>query len=207
MQGAYLRAAPASKLSVEVAYVQGAAPSQTALDHLTTVLRRETKKDVTVALGAQIPNTRSTYTFEDIQRLSARYRRGASGGAIATAWLVYLNGSLAGGDGVLGVAYEASEIAMFPDEMSRAETALVDRAAIERSVIVHEFGHILGLVNIGYVSRFDHEDAEHPHHSKYQTSVMYWAIEDISIAVLLHGGPPDDFDRYDKADLASLRAR
>jgi hypothetical protein len=34
---------------------------------------------------------------------------------------------------------------------------------------------------------------------------MYWAIEDMSIATILSGGPPDDFDQYDRADLASLR--
>jgi hypothetical protein len=124
----------------------------------------------------------------------------------ATLWLVYLNGQLSGGDSVLGLAYEASAAAIFPDQINQATTAIVNEAAIERSVLVHETGHLLGLVNIVGHSAYDHEDPDHPKHSKYDTSVMYWVVDDVSIASLLSGGPPDDYDQYDRADLAALRA-
>jgi hypothetical protein len=60
-------------------------------------------------------------------------------------------------------------------------------------------------VNIGYRSRFNHEDPAHPNHSNNPGSVMYWAVEDISIRNVLRGGPPPDFDDADRADLAMLR--
>ena len=118
-----------------------------------------------------------------------------------------MNGDYAGGSGTLGLAFTATAFALFEDQIQQAANVFVSADSIERSVITHEMGHLLGLVNIGYRSHYDHEDPQHPHHSKYQTSVMYWAVEDTSIATILRGGPPDDFDRYDRADLALLRGR
>jgi len=209
MARAYAQATPARRLYYEIAYVEGNTPSQSSLDHIKTIFARDLAKPggITVRLGAKIPKTQDEYSLADIAALSSRYRAHWSQGDTATMWLVSLNGSLAGAQGVLGVAYRASEVAVFPDQMDQATTAIVNYAAIERSVVTHETGHLLGLVNIAYESQYNHADPQHPGHSKYQTSVMYWAIDDISVAALLGRGPPDDFDRYDRADLATLRTK
>jgi len=152
-----------------------------------------------------IPATKTSYSLHDLVALELRYRRLHSGGSVATIWIVALNGDYAGGSATLGLAFRATAYAMFEDQIQQAANVFVSSNTIERSVITHEMGHLLGLINIGYRSHYDHEDPQHPHHSKYQTSVMYWAIEDMSIATILRGGPPDDFDQYDRADLALLR--
>jgi hypothetical protein len=207
MSLAYLRSSPARSLVVEIDYVTGFKPAQTATDHLRAVLSRELGKPggVSVLVDDEIPIQRTAYTFDQIDGLESRYRSHRSSGDTATMWLIYLNGDLAGDNGTLGVAFRASEAALFKEQIRGAASPLVDADSIERSVIVHESGHLLGLVNIGYHSKFDHEDPDHPHHSNKRTSVMFWAIEDISIATILRGGPPDDFDNYDKGDLQQLR--
>lgn len=186
--------------------MEGRAPASSTLTHLEVLLDDVAQKPggVDVRRGNQIPLDRSTYSFADIARLEQRHRSTHSEGSSASLWLVWLNGSLQGEAGTLGVAYKASAAAVFPDEIKRAATALVQSSAIERSVATHETGHLLGLINLVRQSSTDHEDPSHPKHSKYKDSVMYWAVEDVSITAILGGGPPDDFDAYDRQDLAAL---
>ncbi|MGZ4120402.1 MAG: hypothetical protein ACXVQY_02745 [Actinomycetota bacterium] len=203
----YLRAEPARRLLVEITYVQGRKPSGAAIDHLVTILRREALKPggVTVAEDAPIPAEADHYSTAKIAQMEERYRHSHSSGGTATIWLVFLNGDSSEASGTLGLAFRASAASVFEDQVAASANAFVSAAAIERAVVTHEAGHLLGLVNLGYRSAYDHEDPQHPHHSRYRSSVMYWAIEDASIAAILSGGPPDDFDRYDRADLAQLR--
>jgi hypothetical protein len=203
-----LRASPAKRLVVEIASVAGREPSQQATDHLTTILRRESDKPngVAVVAGARLPGDRDSYSLNDLVSLEQHYRRVHSSGDTVAVWIAALNGQYAGDSSTLGVAFRATAFVLFEDQIDQAANVFVSAAPIERAVITHEMGHLLALVNIGYRSHYDHEDPEHPHHSRYQTSVMYWAIEDTSISSILRGGPPDDFDQYDRADLALLRS-
>jgi hypothetical protein len=206
MAKTFLRASPARKLIVEVDWVQGREPSGVALDHLESVLQSVVRKPdgVVVERGAAMASARNEYTVQDIRAMEAAHRTRHSGGAVATMWFAFLNGSFAQNTDALGVSYEASAAAIFGDRIDAATTAVLLASEIERSVVTHEAGHLLALLNIGYHSAFDHEDAEHPHHSKSKDSVMYWAVEDISIRSILGGGPPSDFDDADRADLRSL---
>jgi hypothetical protein len=207
MARTYLRSAPAASLRVEVDYVEGRVPQQSALDHLRSELVSVVDKPggVSVELGRSVAASRQTWSVGDIEALERSTRLLHSSGTTATMWFVYLNGSYAGGSSTLGLSFEASSAAIFLDQIQSATTAVVQEPAIERAVLTHEAGHLLALVNIGYRSRYDHEDPQHPHHSKYSSDVMYWQVEDASIKNLLSGGPPDDYDQYDRADLQMLK--
>jgi len=207
MATVYLRPTLATSLVVEVDWVRGREPSQTALDHLASVLDRELNKPagIEVVRGNEIANPTSEYTLADLQAVERANRDHHSTGSVSTMWFAELNGSFAEASAALGVSFSASSAAIFRDRIDDATTALVLASQIESSVFTHEAGHLLALVNIGYRSAFDHEDPEHPHHSNNEGSVMYWAVEDVSVRTLLRGGPPDDFDSADRADLAMLR--
>ncbi|HEX9774012.1 MAG TPA: hypothetical protein VGB83_00320 [Actinomycetota bacterium] len=206
MAVSYISADHATRLVVEVDYVRGREPSQAVLDHVRAILQRDLDKPqgITVRRGNAFEGPRDRYTIDEIRTLENLHRSSHSSGSTATMWIAYLNGSYAESSGVLGVAYRASSAAIFAERIEEAATQVLRPASIERSVVTHEVGHLLGLVNIGYTSAFDHEDAAHPGHSSNEGSVMYWQIEDISIRNLL-GGPPDDFDEMDRADLAARR--
>jgi hypothetical protein len=109
-------------------------------------------------------------------------------------------------DSVLGVAVDASTVAIFKDSVADAEGFLGRPSAeeVERSVSVHELGHLLGLVNLVYTSPRDHEDSENKGHSNNDGSVMYWAIESSDVGNFISGDLPDEFDEDDKADLNGL---
>ncbi len=109
-------------------------------------------------------------------------------------------------DSVLGVAVDASTVALFKDSIDEAEGFASRPSAedIETSVTIHEIGHLLGLVNSVYTSDIDHEDPEHPHHSSNEDSVMYWAIESNTISSFIWSSIPDEFDSADKSDLEKM---
>ncbi len=109
-------------------------------------------------------------------------------------------------DSVLGVAVDASTLAVFKDSIDDSVNFLGRPSAdeIERAVTVHEAGHLLGLVNLVYQSPIPHEDPDHPGHSNNDDSVMYWAIESSSIGNIFSGSIPDEFDDDDKSDLAGM---
>ena len=48
---------------------------------------------------------------------------------------------------------------------------------LETTVLNHEFGHILGLTNLGTPLQTAHEDSEHPKHCDVDTCLMYWSSE------------------------------
>ena len=48
---------------------------------------------------------------------------------------------------------------------------------METTVVSHEFGHILGLTNLGSDMQEDHEDDAHPKHCDVEICLMYWATE------------------------------
>jgi hypothetical protein len=203
----YLGSSRAKRLIVEVDYVQGYAPRPAALDHLRKVLGREAAKPdgVQVLRGDVIPTGDGSYTFEQIAALEERHRDRRSGGETVTMWVVYLDGRLEGEGGTLGVAYRASSAAIFSERINAATTAAVTGTAIERAVLVHEVGHLLGLVNLVYESRHDREDPSSKGHSTQDDSVMLAAVRDITVAAVLAGGPPDDFNAADRDDLRGLR--
>ena len=207
MAKTYLQPSPARSLVVEVDWMSGRKPASSSLAHLESILRRELAKPegVVVRFGGEMATTRSSWTVNDMVAAERQFRAERSGGDRVTMWIAFVGGSFADAGSALGAAFAASAAVVFRDRIGDATSALLLASEIERSVLVHEAGHILGLVNIGYRSAADHEDPAHPHHSKNPDSVMYWAVEDVSVRNILGGGPPDDFDQADRADLALLR--
>ncbi len=109
-------------------------------------------------------------------------------------------------DSVLGVAVDASTVALFSDTIDDADGPFGRPSVedVENSVLVHEVGHLLGLVNLVYQSPIDHEDSDHPGHSNNEDSVMYWAVESADVSNFIFGSLPNDFDDDDRSDLAGL---
>jgi hypothetical protein len=199
------------RLVVEVDRQAGVGPSQEALDHLRGTLDAVTDKPggIVFSAGNQFSSSRTSWTAADLRAAAAANRSNRSGGGTVVIYVLYVRGGFVeGGEqtAAIGLATNASEAALFPERWASLGAQVLGGArAIERAVLVHELGHLLGLVNLTYRSAIDHEDPAHPGHSRNQGSVMFHAVETTLIGTLFNGPPPDGFDAADRADLDGLR--
>jgi hypothetical protein len=195
-------------LTIEVVHHAGAAPHPDAVDHLVGSLAEVVDKPGGVELAGprEVPGTARTWTLDELRAAAVEHRRVRSGQDRMGMLVLSVAGEFER-EGVLGVAVSATEMVLFPDNVGDLATSLLGgRRAIERSVLLHEAGHLLCLVNLTYESAIDHEDPDRPHHSRHRDSVMHWAVPNDAVTQVFTGPPPDAFHADDLADLEGLRA-
>jgi len=204
----YLQPQPFSKLIVEIDHVDSVSPSQSSVDtFLSTIKQFVDKPDGVVRLGDNtLKALKDSYSVQDLLNVAKTNRSNYSQGNIVSLYVLYVNGEFAGNTNALGVALNSSMFVIFKDKIKEATTALIFTSEIERAVLNHELGHLFGLININYQSSINHEDSGHPHHSNNSESVMFWAVEDISVSNLLRGGPPYQFDSADQDDIRKIKS-
>jgi hypothetical protein len=118
---------------------------------------------------------------------------------------LYLNGADADNPNVIGLAYRGASIAVFEGTI-QSDASAGEAAPVTTTVMIHEFGHELGLVGID--GSAPNEDPNHPYHSSDPNDVMYWAVDSTALLGGLLGGsgPPTQFDSADLADLSTVKS-
>jgi hypothetical protein len=199
--GVLLAPGPADRIELDVLVQTGVDPDRNVLARIVDILRQQSGKPVAM-LGPRAVSAGTVHSAEEIRTLADESGSRQGHDNTAVIHLLYLAGQYERND-VLGVGVRGDTTAIFPAEIASAATPLVRRARIEESVVVHEIGHLLGLVDLFRDTGRD--DPNHPGHSKNPKSVMYWAVESSLVAQALDGPPPVDFDSADLADLAAIR--
>jgi hypothetical protein len=164
------------------------------------------------------------WTDAELRELADTNADLAVDGTTATIHVLYVDGHSArdSDDGViLGIAYGNRTLVMFKATIDRVcsgagvPVVLRDRVceAAERTIWIHELGHVIGLVNNGLEMIDDHQDADHGSHDADEDCVMYFAYQgaelvDLFRDQLIAGGEPDlGFDDACLADIAAVRDR
>lgn len=199
----YLQPQPYQKIIVEIDF-SSRQPADSTKSALVKFFQTAANKPVIFSGSNLITTGKNIYAAEDLRQAEKANRQHYTSGDTAVVYIMLLDGQYESGS-ALGIAYSASSFALFPDRISDSTSALVLYSQIEEAVAVHELGHLMGLVNLNYQSERTHEDTEHKGHSRNRDSVMFWAVEDISLKTLLNFGPPRDFDADDLFDLQKMR--
>ncbi|MDX1534362.1 MAG: hypothetical protein R3291_01935 [Thermoplasmata archaeon] len=197
-----LRGSPYPNLVVEVDYTPGDRPTSTALNLMEARIATHTDKDTIRFVFEVIAVNETQFTTLDLLELERTHRDEITAGDTFTVYVLSVAGELTDGEGTaLGVSYTASSLAIFKDVIRLATAGPgPSLAEVESSVLVHEVGHLMGLVNLVYTSDMDYEDATHPFHSVNTTDVMFWAIDSAPFMQ-----PPNDFGFETRFDLEKLR--
>ncbi len=190
---------------IEIDYVQGHAPTQDVLNTLKSRLNGVVQKDtIDIRLDDQL-SSRESWTRADLDRLHDDKLDAKTKGSTVVTHVMYVDGTYSNPD-VLGIAVGHEYVTIFSETIDRACASNVlcfasDEVTVRKAVLIHEFGHIIGLVNNGIpmADPHEHPDADKKGHSDSQQSVMWPSAETTGIFGL--STIPTTFDAADKADI------
>ncbi len=194
-------------------------------DIVMNQLRELLDKPGTVSLTFDAPDTTvippaGGYTQEDIEALGELHATEVTEGDTVILHLLYLPGGWHTDTlehRTLGVATGPRRMAVFPDnieavcepgrarlETQRAKDLLCPYTEV--AAILHELGHLLGLVDTGLPMVTDHRDTEHGHHCDDPLCVMHWSHESGKLAELRLSDGVESLDIFDDACQADMDA-
>lgn len=197
------------KIIVEIAYITGFKPTETALNNFKNFVDNRTFKPEGIEfITKEIPATNQTvYTLDEVVQLEKQHRTKYNSGTTIAVWVLFINGKSSrdtSSSSILGSAYWNTSFVIYEETIQGLSNSAFEpeRSLLEASVINHEFGHILGLTNLGSNLQSDHEDADHPKHCTEENCLMYWAAESSQgISNMLSGGNVPKLDAQCLADL------
>lgn len=200
-----------SKWVIEIDYVAGHKPAQSAIDLLKSRMNEVVKKDsITVLVDDILPAQKSNLKTSDFEALKSKYKDQSGDADTVVTYVLYLDSNSASDTSegrVLGLAYSHDTVVMFDEVIESAANLRFSATDIEKAVLVHEFGHTIGLVNNGVPMQTNHEHSSHKKHSSNSASVMTPAVETTTNLNNIIGGLPTTFDANDKADLCAFGGR
>lgn len=198
-----------SSLVVEVVYVEGFEPSQTAISNFVSFLENRTFKPngITVQKRAISSPGLTPYTNQEIVAIEDSNRLLYNDDNQIAVWAFFADGSSANNTDsgvVLGTAYRNTSFVIYQETIQQLTSGTITNTTpiLESTVITHEFGHILGLTNLGTPLQTNHEDLEHPKHCNIESCLMYWKAESGNgVMSMISGGSIPQLDAQCIADL------
>lgn len=201
-----LSASKYNSVKIEIQYMPGFQPDAAAVNNLVSFLNSLINKPggVTV-VQTQIPSAGNTVlSLNDIATIEKNNRRVYSSGSQLGVYFLFTDGSYSDGN-VLGLAFRNTSMCLLGKTIHDNSGGIgqASRTKLESTVIEHEFGHILGLVDIGSPMQTNHKDAAHGNHCNNTNCLMYYASETTDILGFLITGNIPALDANCKADLAA----
>lgn len=191
-----------TSLKIEVQYMTGFAPDAAALNQLQSFLSNYLNKPsgISVVTKEIQPSANTTLSADQVHSIEKANRTAFTSGTEIAVYILYTNGSYTD-DKVLGVAYRNTSAAIFGKKIRDNSGGLgqVSRTKLEATVLQHELGHLLGLVDLGTSMQTPHK--ANGSHCNNQNCLMYFASETTDALGFLLSGPVPPLDANCVADL------
>ncbi len=191
-------------LKVEVQYMAGFEPNSNSLIHLHNLLSSIVNKPGGIIIETkEIPASASTQlSTTQVLQIENNNRTAFSIGDQFAIYILFTNGSHTDNN-VLGAAYKNSSMVVFGKNVKDNSGGLgqPSRVKLESTVMEHEIGHVLGLVDIGSAMQTNHKDANHGNHCNNSNCLMYHSADTKEVLGFLITGNTPSFDANCLADL------
>ncbi|MGK7391169.1 MAG: peptidase [Candidatus Cyclobacteriaceae bacterium M2_1C_046] len=197
------------KLVVEIQYPQGYAPPAGSIDDMKNFLNKFLNKPGGIEVIANeitVP-ANNVYSLSEVMSVEANNRTQFNEESTMAIYLFLADGDYDQNEGnarVLGIAYQNTSMALFQksiQDLSGGVTQPSERL-LTSTVLQHEIGHLLGLVNVGTPMVTEHQDESHGKHCDDSNCLMYWSVSTGNVVDNIVGfSSPPDLDSQCKADL------
>lgn len=185
----FLRSDQFTSLIVEIDYHRGFGPLPEAVENLETFLNERLNKPggITVTLSDAIPTSANNtslpiqYTRDDIVDLENEYRDIYSDETTLAMYFIFVDGRFEPDNGTLGFAYFNTSCTLMGHLVNNLSGRRFQSttAVLQTNVMLHEFSHLLGLVNDGTPMVEDHETSQRAHHCTITTCLMRPGIPNV----------------------------
>jgi len=206
---AFLSDTDYTELKLEVDYMSGHEPTESALDSLRSALERHVSKTtISIQSPSEIPAAEEgPYSADAVRSLEDTHRDHYTDAQDEAVWAYFLivDGKFTT-ENVVGIAYYNTSMAFFGETIEEISGGATQpsQKQVEATVFRHEFGHNLGLVNNGIPMQENHQDKENGAHCTNDQCVMYHAIETTDYFANLFESIPS-FEQFCTDDMASQR--
>jgi hypothetical protein len=204
-----------NRITVEILYMDGARPTNQSIDALETFIEESLHKGagINIKLTEISDPGHQSYSIDDVIALEEDGRTEFSAGSKIAVSFLFINGASDRDDGdrrILGIAYYNTSMVIFHETIRDISGGVgqPSRTNVEQTVVNHEFGHILGLVDIGSPMQTDHIDEGRGAHCDNDECLMHYTMKsDDIVSVLLSGGSVPEFDQNCLNDLKANGGR
>ena len=211
------------RLWIEVDWMMGVEPDYTKqdkhepLDAIRNAFNAYSKRtDITVEKThntLSLPHNRSVHSLKSIKELENLHRTIEITREVFSIYIIYLNGSYSEDYSkypTLGLAFSPSSIAIFKEQIDTVEPPIIDgkknekNRDLERAVLLHELGLLLGLVGSYGEPVAPHEDATHAENCADTDCLMHYSVNSTRYTYELKGVIPRDYCDDCKNDLVDI---
>jgi predicted Zn-dependent protease len=195
-------------LTIEIQYMPGYAPDAEAVANLRGFLYEHLQKPGGIRITTrQIASSADTVlSLDDVVAIERANRTAFAASDRLTLYILYANGYYTNSN-IMGWAYRNTSAVIFAKKMveQSGRRGKPARTKLETTVLLHELGHLLGLVNVSSPMQSPHRDGRHGKHCKNPRCLMYYKADNRYITGQLL---KRDIPRLDEAclrDLSHLR--
>ncbi len=193
-----------TSLKIEIQYMTGYAPDAAAMNHLQSMLSGVLNKpgNISIVTKEVAASSATSLSANDIAEIERKNRTVFTTGNQVAVYVLYTNGNYTDAS-TLGIAYKNTSMALFAKKIRDNTGGLgqASRTKVEATVLEHEAGHLLGLVDIGSPMQTNHKDASHGSHCNNSNCLMYYASETSDLFGFLITGSISSLDANCLADL------
>ncbi|WP_200974758.1 hypothetical protein [Echinicola sp. 20G] len=184
-------------LELEIQYMEGYPLSETTITQITDWLNSLINKPLGITvITTSIPAVgQEDYSVTEVREIEDNNRTAYNAGDKLGMYILILDGYFdedSDTEASLGFAHRNTSIALMGKRVKENSGSFgrPSKPKLETTVLEHELGHLMGLVNLGSGMVTDHEDGENLKHCDNEDCLMYWEVETRSIFSSMDEGIP-----------------
>jgi predicted Zn-dependent protease len=181
-------------LIVEIQFMSGFKPEPATLDYLRNFLETYLNKPqgINIVLKEIPAIKQEALSMDEVSAIEKEKRLRFLRQDKIAIYILFTNG-VHPGNNILGMAYRNTSVVVYGKAIRKysSMTGRLTHQELETTVLLHEIGHLLGLVNKGTPPQSRHVDSRFQDHCNNRKCLMYHSVETKNLSsILLKGNMP-----------------